>query len=210
MALFAKSKGGPQEKKTLTELLKFIASETTKPNGVGHALAPKNLVDKIQKLEPGLVEIKGTVDPGGNIPVSATIKGVEASGGTVPAANESAASESDDSTSEFVLESGFAPPPINRGGLKGSVYPFDRMSVGHSFFVAATTDNAEPAKGLASTVSSANRRYAAVYPATVGKDKTPHAKAGQSTGKDGRKFTVRARTVADGEKSNGARVYRIA
>jgi len=45
-----------------------------------------------------------------------------------------------------------------RGG--GEKYPFDALEVGKGFFVEATAKMPEPAKSLASTVSSATSRYA--------------------------------------------------
>lgn len=62
--------------------------------------------------------------------------------------------------SGFTLDSGIEMPTIQRGGRGGNVYPFDEMEKGQSFFVAATAAKPDPAKSLASTVSSATARYA--------------------------------------------------
>jgi hypothetical protein len=142
-----------------------------------------------------------SVDPAGNITVYATSKGVAAILGDDAAAAQAPSTET---ASEIVLETGFAVPPSKRGGAKADIYPFAKMAVGQSFFIPATEEKPNPTKAMASTVSSANKRNAIVFPAG-------HAQAGQPTGKDGRKFTVRARIAGqDNEKANGARVYRVA
>jgi hypothetical protein len=50
--------------------------------------------------------------------------------------------------------------PPSRGGRNRSVYPFDALAVGQSFHVPASEAKPNPAKSLASTVSSANKRNA--------------------------------------------------
>lgn len=211
-ALFSKVKGGQPEKKQLGDLLMFVVNGTR--GEAGCALVPNTLATKIEKLEPGLIQPRSgaEVDPAGNIAVYATSKGIaavlgEEAAASTPAAAAPAASApaaEGNGKSAFTLDSGFVVPPTKRGGIKADIYPFAQMAVNQSFFVPATEDKPNPAKALASTVSSATKRYAAAYP--VG-----HAQAGQATGKDGRKFVVRARTAGvDGEKLNGARVYRIA
>lgn len=52
-------------------------------------------------------------------------------------------------------------PAIARGGVGRPGYGFDRMAVGSSFFIAQTDENPNPAKRIASTVSSANERFSA-------------------------------------------------
>jgi hypothetical protein len=208
-------KATPTVRKQLTELLAFIVAGTQGPAGCANI--PKVRVAEILKYEPRAIETQGNADPAGNILVRATQEGIIASGGTVQekvtvgAGDVGSVDAVLGSSSKFVLEDGFEPPPPSkRGGIKGEIYPFAKMAVGQSFFLEATTEHPTPAKAMGSTVSSANKRFAATFPLTTGKDKKPHAQAGQPTGKDGRKFTVRERTVADGEKKNGARVYRIA
>lgn len=190
--MFAKVKK-VNDKKVLMELLTFIVTSTQGPAGM--ALVPATHAKEIVKHEPSFVKLNTeTADPAGNISISATAEGIAAVTGKAPEADAAAPT----TASPFLIEDGFAiPPSKGRGGFKVSIYPFASMGVGQSFFVPATEAHPNPAKGLGSTVSSANKRNAA-------KDKD-----GQPTGKDGRTFTVRARTVADGEKSNGARVYRV-
>lgn len=50
-------------------------------------------------------------------------------------------------------------PEAQRFG-KTAVYPFDALQVGQSFFVAASEKRPNPAKSVASTVNSANKRLA--------------------------------------------------
>lgn len=56
----------------------------------------------------------------------------------------------------FEIETGIEMPKTVRGGSIGnSVYPFDKLELGQSFFVAG-----KDVKSMAGTVSSATRRYA--------------------------------------------------
>lgn len=213
MALFGKVKKA-SDRKNFVDLLRHVVDGTK--GEAGYALAPKAFVEQAMNFEPGLIGFNPQVAPDaqGNVQVKASANGIaayEASLSGKPAASVS--SDAASAASKYVLEQGIPVPVIKRGGLRPSEYPFETMPVGDSFFIAATEDNPNPAKSLGSTISSANKRYATVFPATKGKneDGTPkaHPKAGQTTGKDGRKFTVRPRTVADGEKANGARIWRI-
>lgn len=61
----------------------------------------------------------------------------------------------------FNVVGGIEMPKSKRGGGKtGALYPFETLEVGQSFFVPATAERPNPAKSLASTVSSATQRYA--------------------------------------------------
>lgn len=74
-------------------------------------------------------------------------------------------------------------PAPRRGGRGSGVYGFEFMNVGQSFYIAATADNPNPAKRIASTVSSATKRHAP------------------------RKFLVRSVTP-ENDIGKGARVWR--
>lgn len=52
------------------------------------------------------------------------------------------------------------PAKSKRGGHIKPIYPFDALEVNGSFFVPANAEMPNPAKSLASSVSSATRRYA--------------------------------------------------
>lgn len=200
MALLAKLKKGELKSKLLS-LLSFIVAETQGPNGKG--AAPVDAVNDLKKYEPELIEVLGEPNPAGMVFVKATETGIAAVKG-VGAVSDAPAVATSEPKQTFVLETGFVPPPTKRGGIRESSYPFATMAIGQSFLVAATDAKplAKLAKSMASTVSGVNKRYATTYPAKS-------SKAGQPTGKDGRKFTVRARMVGDGEKVDGVRVYRI-
>ena len=91
--------------------------------------------------------------------------------------------------SSFAIDDGIALPSA-RGGKGGSVYPFDSLQPNQSFFVPATEARPNPAKSLASTVSSATKRYEGAEPA--------------------RKFTVRSVDETAQGRGKGARVWRTA
>lgn len=79
-------------------------------------------------------------------------------------------------------------PAIKRGGgntAGSSKYQFDKLEVGKGFFVPATTDKPNPAKGLASTVSAATRKYA--VPVFAADGVTPEKE--QYKGKNGAMLT---------------------
>lgn len=58
----------------------------------------------------------------------------------------------------FTFADGVPMPAPRRGGRGSTVYGFEQMDVGRSFFIPATDDNPNPAKRIASTVSSASSR----------------------------------------------------
>lgn len=62
--------------------------------------------------------------------------------------------------SSFAIIDNAKLPSAARGGRNGPVYPFDDLNVGQSFFVPATADKPEPAKSIASTATSAAKRFA--------------------------------------------------
>jgi len=140
-------------------------------------------------VELGLVEINVTItDDAGNVATRATQEGVNAMSKT----NETASPEATETKAagSFELESGIALPTVRRGGRGANIYPFDEMDVGQSFHVPVSEDKPNPAKSLASTVSSATARY---------KDES-----GEVT----RKFVVRS-VGAEDPKGPGARVFRV-
>lgn len=140
-------------------------------------------------VELGLVEINVTMtDEDGNVATRATEEGMS----TMNQTTENASTEATETKSApaFELETGVALPTVRRGGRGANIYPFDDMEVGHSFHVPVSEDKPNPAKSLASTVSSATARY---------KDES-----GEVT----RKFVVRS-VGAEDPKGPGARVFRV-
>lgn len=110
----------------------------------------------------------------------------------------------------FAIQDGVAIPAIKRIGSATSIYPFDALAVGQSFFVPATDEMPNPGKSLASTVSSASKRYA-----TQNGTRTINRRNKESGNMEPaevpaydyeRKFMVRS-VEEDGVK--GARVWRI-
>ncbi|HEX2242711.1 MAG TPA: hypothetical protein VHK27_05575 [Gammaproteobacteria bacterium] len=162
-----------------------------------------------QLVAEGLVETNPAMaDANGGIATRATQKGIDSMN---TAANQAAASQPATSTGageaqisgngagEIVIEDNVPIPAVSGRGRSGqSVYPFDKLNVGQSFFVA------KPAKNLASTVSSANARFAEEIP---GQFKT-NKKTGQQVPatRQLRQFVVRSVT----EKGvKGSRVWRV-
>lgn len=113
-------------------------------------------VDETKDLESkGLVEVHPTtVGPNGERLVRATAKAIqEQSKASIEGASTAGAGTSTKPT--FTIDKGIPiPESVGRGRIGATKYPFDAMEVGDSFFIA------EDHKKLASTVSSANQRYA--------------------------------------------------
>lgn len=103
-------------------------------------------------LKEGLVEINPDIRDGDKVAVRATEKGIALNNEQPPANAPTTVT-----SSAFSLIDG-AVLPAGRGGRNANVYPFDAMNVGQSFFVGATEAKPNPAKSLASTVSSASKR----------------------------------------------------
>lgn len=164
-------------------------------------------------VSDGLVEINaGMTDANGNVATRATPKGIESMNSTANQAAPAAAAASAPKPT-FALETAALPAISGRGRAGVETYPFEQMQVGQSFFVPASADKPNPAKSLASTVSSATKRYAEVIPG-----QTKANKKGEQVPalKETRKFVVRSRTAAaeaaEGftHGQDGARVYRTA
>jgi hypothetical protein len=101
----------------------------------------------------GLVETNGEIRDGDKIAVRATEKGIALNNEN----NQGGGTPAPAAASAFALIDG-AELPQGRGGRNANVYPFDQMNVGQSFFIAASDAKPNPAKSLASTVSSASKR----------------------------------------------------
>lgn len=198
--MFSKVKKA-DEKKKLIESLKYIVAQTLGPAGL--VRAPREVADKITKYEPTFVEVQGgDADALGNVIMRATALGIAAVNGNAVPPTEAAPADKP----TFKLDKGIALPESKRGGVaRADIYPFAQMEKNDSFFIAATEAKPDPAKSLASTITAANRRFATTYPAKKGKN--PHPQAGQPTGKDGRRFVVRPRTL-ELHQEVGARVWR--
>jgi hypothetical protein len=141
----------------LIGLAAIVAAMNTDPF---YILVPKAEAEKL--AADGLAEINTSIaDPSkkGRVATRATQKGIDS---LATASAEPVATDKP----EFVIEDNVAIPAVSgRGGRIGSVYPFDKLAVGQSFFVP------KAAKNLASTVSSANARYAELIPGQTRKDR---------------------------------------
>lgn len=150
--------------KVQSDMLARIA-EATLDQTQGYAMV-KNGATVNMLAEGGLVEVNAQMVEGDKIAARATDKGVDAyqNGDMVEPANatadEPATNEGNQAMSEFKIDTGVPVPAIKRTGAATSIYPFDALEVGQSFFVPATEDMPNPGKSLASTVSSASKRYA--------------------------------------------------
>ncbi|OHD25438.1 MAG: hypothetical protein A2Y38_12820 [Spirochaetes bacterium GWB1_59_5] len=158
-------------------------------------------------IEAGLVEVNPSiVNEAGELATRATEKGIQTvsknDNQEIAAVAGVAATAGKNG---FVLEANVPVPTIKRGGRGGEVYPFDEMAPGQSFFVAADEDKPNPAKSLASTVSSATARYS--VPAEDGSTKTNKKGETVPVMVEVRKFVVRS-VEENGVK--GARVWRTA
>lgn len=159
-----------------------VAGNSATPPAAFGFLSEKD-ADALLAGGSGLVELnKGLRDAAGNVAVHATTAGVAAAQ-AIDAASKTPKAEAP--KVEFAIETGIPLPAIKRGNAGATKYPFDKMATGDSFFVAATETVPNPAKSLASTVNSANKRY---------KDAVPK-----------RKFAIRQDKKGD---VAGARIWR--
>ena len=147
-----------------------------------------------EALAAGLVEVNESMtNDAGEIATRATAKGIDSMSQTsTPAAPVA-------SKPQFAIEDGIELAPVVGRDRGGETYPFDQLQKGQSFFVPNTAEKPNVAKSLASTVSSATRRYAEEIEGQTRKDKKGNeVPALRYT----RKFVVRA-------VEGGARVWRI-
>jgi len=91
---------------------------------------------------------------------AAQAEGANAPDETVTDGTPTAPNEGTRPMNTFNIDNAVPIPAIKRSGAATSIYPFDALAVGQSFFVPATEDMPNPGKSLASTVSSASKRYA--------------------------------------------------
>lgn len=184
----------------------------------------------VKLVADGLAEVNHEIkNEAGEFATRATQKGIDSmnQAQTVTTSGVGVGSLAAAMKSAFTLDDAVALPVIKRGGRGGEVYPFEVMAAGQSFFVAATEAKPDPAKSLASTVSSATARYAVetgeTEVVTVKNYQTDEATGKRVKGEDGhlvllsestetrpkmretRKFVVRS-VEENGVK--GARVWR--
>lgn len=151
-------------------------------------------------LEDGLVEVNESMtNEAGELATRATTKGIE-SMNAAQNTQQAAPASTPAAKPSFQIEDGIALAPVTGRGRGGETYPFDLLQVGQSFFVPNSDDKPNVAKSLASTVSSATRRYAEEIPGETRVDRKGNTVPAI---KETRKFVVRA-------VEGGARVWRTA
>lgn len=201
----AKKKSQAEQK----ALLNSIVADTKGEQGYSlvHPDDVKALVDA------GHIEVNPSIkDASGKIAARATTTLL-----TSHSTNEATASvpgaETIATTATYELEVGIPLSIAKRGGKKDEQYPFSKMEIGQSFFVAATAAYPKPWETFASTVSSATRRFSTAS-ATETKPNRKGVQVPVLTAT--RKFTLRQVTKGQTypnsafvEKDDGARVFRI-
>lgn len=105
-------------------------------------------------------------------------------------------------------------PSVSRGRAGETSYPFDTMEVGDSFHIAATNANKDPAKSVASSVSTANIKYSRekkdengnviTKPRKVRNGEIKHFPEREPI----KQFTIRSVDASD-PKGVGCRVWRV-
>lgn len=127
------------------EVLKQVVEKTLEG---GFAFTPKDVHDYL--IEKGFVEINPEItNEAGEVATRATETGIA----KVPKEEKLMSDQN------FVIES-IPVVKTRRASGKASIYPFDKLEVGQSFFVPASAEKPEPWKSMQSTVATATRRYA--------------------------------------------------
>lgn len=146
-----------------------------------------------EALTNGLVEVNESMtNEAGELATRATQKGIESmQQNNAPAAQAA-------SKPSFAIDDNIPLAAVVGRGRGGETYPFDQLQVGQSFFVPNSADKPNVAKSLASTVSSATRRYAEEVPGETRVDRKGNTVPKL---KETRKFVLRA-------VEGGARIWR--
>lgn len=131
-------------------------------SSAGMAYATQDEVNALLKERPGSVEINtGIVDPSDakKFATRATASGIA----ELPTDQATAATDKANEAPKGKIEvlTGVTRPEKARGGnIRGEVYPFLTIPVDGCFFLANTTEKPDMAKSIASTIGSANLRFA--------------------------------------------------
>lgn len=196
----AKSLNTNPPTKLQKELLAEIVAAANSPTGFTYVAEgkAKPLVDR------GLIEVNPAMkNDAGHVAARATNAGISIimeNKDATPAAAES----NETAAPNFAIDSDIPMPAVNRR-RKSAMYPFDTLEVGQSFHVPATNERPNPAKSLASTVSSANKRYAEVIPGETRVDRKGNTVPAT---KPTRLFRV-FEAASDDPRGAGARVFRV-
>lgn len=140
-------------------------------------------------IEKGLVEINEAIkNEAGEIATRATQKGIKSM---------------ELNSKDVVLENDVKIPTVSGRGRSQFGYPFDKMELGQSFFVANTESKPNAAKSLTSATSAATKRFS--VPSPDGATKTNKKGETVPVMIETRKFIVRS-VEENGVK--GGRVWR--
>lgn len=163
---------------SLSQFLQDVVEATLSP--AGHTFLTPQTIKEILHSYPNSIQVDlNQRDEKGRPAVRATPEGVSmAFGAGVEHHVEHP------QTTRFNIEEGIPVPAPRRGIQLEPRYPFNLLNVGQSFMVPATPERPNPAKNLASTVSSANKRLA----------------------KDKKRFIVRP---VEEKGVKGARIWRV-
>ena len=178
------------------ELLSEIVEATNSPTGftyVSEAKA-KPLVDR------GLIELNtGMTNDEGHMAARATNEGI-----SIIMGNTESNTGTENSTA-FTVQSGPIPGVVQGRRLRPAIYPFAVLNVGEWFHVPVSEERPNPAKAMASTVSSANKRYAVEIPGETRVDRKGNIVPAT---KQERKFSL-LRVDASHPEGAGAVVTRV-
>lgn len=135
-----------------------LLSTIAAAGATGTFAPPASLAAYLTNVPP-LVEAGTNADANGNVAVRASQAGIDYLAAN--AAKQDAPAAAAPAPSNFVFATvELTPAKRGVGGPRQSIWPFDTLPDGQSFFIEATTARPEPAKTLGSTVSSAIRRFA--------------------------------------------------
>jgi hypothetical protein len=141
----------------------ILAAIAAGPDGIGYVSQADGL--PLVNFDPQLIEVNpAQVDAIGNAAARLTDAGRQLlaaaqAGGSNPAPVVAGEAK----PSPYGLITNAVLPPSKRGNKGGgapTVYPFETMEIGQSFFVPVSEKHPDPVKTLGSTVSSANMRFA--------------------------------------------------
>lgn len=111
-------------------------------------------------IDGKLAEFNPDIRDGDKIAIRLTDEGLNMANANGNTDNSNTDTGASAAASSFAIIDNAKLPSAARGGRNGPVYPFDDLNVGQSFFVPATSDKPEPAKSIASTATSAAKRFA--------------------------------------------------
>lgn len=185
----------------------LLASVTAAIGATGQGFAYFDAAQVAPLVEAGKVETNESMK---NEQGHVAVRMVEAAAETGTDTDTGAPAEAPKAKPAFAIDDNIEIPAGSArafGSGGNTIYPFDDLNVNQSFFVPATEDKPNPAKSLASTVSSANARYAEVV---EGQTRVNRKGKEVPVTRETRKFVVRAVDETAQGRGKGARIWRTA